>query len=82
MEQQDRIRPEPVNATNVAIAEKLGVDHSTVSRIRHGQRYPSRELMRRISEKFGWLVVHQMDLLPDKGRNMRYAHEFEKKVCS
>lgn len=67
-------------ATNVAIAEKLGVDHSTISRIRHGQRYPSRELMRRIAEKYGWLVVHQLDLLPDKGRNMRYAEQFEKKV--
>lgn len=68
-------------ATNVAIAERLGVDHSTVSRIRHGQRYPSRELMRRIAEKYGWLVVHQLDLLPDKGRNMRYAEQFEKKVA-
>lgn len=67
-------------ATNVAIAEKLGVDHSTISRIRHGQRYPSRELMRRIAEKYGWLVVHQLDLLPDKGRNLRYAEQFEKRV--
>lgn len=66
--------------TNVGIAEKLRVDHSTISRIRHGQRYPSRELMRRIAEVYGWLVVHQMDLLPDKGRNMRYADEFEKRV--
>jgi transcriptional regulator with XRE-family HTH domain len=69
------------NTTNVAIAEQLGVDHSTVSRIRSGQRYPSRELMRRIAEKFGWKVVHQLDLLPDRGRNLRYAQEFERKVC-
>jgi len=66
--------------TNVGIAERLGVDHSTVSRIRHGQRYPSRELMRRINEVFGWKVVHQLEFLPDKGRNMRYADEFEKRI--
>ena len=69
------------DVTNVAIAEKLGVDHSTVSRIRSGQRYPSRELMRRISETFGWKVVHQLDLLPDRGRNLRYAQAFEKRIC-
>lgn len=74
-------RGEPRDVTNVAIAEKLAVDHSTVSRIRSGQRYPSRELMRRISEAFGWKVVHQLDLLPDRGRNLRYAQEFERKVC-
>ncbi|ATW58742.1 HTH DNA binding protein [Arthrobacter phage Urla] len=66
--------------TNVAVAEKLNIDHSTVSRIRSGQRYPSRELMRRIEGTFDWKVVHQLELLPDKGRNMRYAQEFEKKI--
>ncbi|ALY08938.1 helix-turn-helix DNA-binding domain protein [Arthrobacter phage Immaculata] len=66
--------------TNVAVAEKLNIDHSTVSRIRSGQRYPSRELMRRIEGIFDWKVVHQLELLPDKGRNMRYAQEFEKKI--
>lgn len=71
----------PRDVTNVAVAEKLGVDHSTVSRIRSGLRYPSRELMRRISEQYNWKVVHQLDLLPDKGRNLRYAQEFEKRVC-
>lgn len=81
MKGPEAVTPEP-QATNVAIAEKLGVDHSTVSRIRSGQRYPSRELMRRISESFGWQVVRQLELLPDKGRNKRYADEFEKRVCS
>ncbi|ALY08560.1 helix-turn-helix DNA-binding domain protein [Arthrobacter phage Bennie] len=66
--------------TNVAVAEKLNIDHSTVSRIRSGQRYPSRELMRRIEGIFDWKVVHQLELLPDKGRNLRYAQEFEKKI--
>ncbi|AZS08165.1 helix-turn-helix DNA-binding domain protein [Arthrobacter phage Huckleberry] len=66
--------------TNVAVAEKLNIDHSTVSRIRSGQRYPSRELMRRIEGTFDWKVVHQLELLPDKGRNLRYAQEFEKKI--
>lgn len=81
MEGHTEAPEQEANATNVAIAEKLGVDHSTVSRIRSGQRYPSRELMRRISEAFGWKVVFQLELLPDRGRNMHYAHEFEKKVC-
>ncbi|AZF97663.1 helix-turn-helix DNA-binding domain protein [Arthrobacter phage CallieOMalley] len=66
--------------TNVAVAEKLKVDHSTISRIRSGQRYPSRELMRRIEGEFDWKVVHQLELLPDKGRNLRYSQEFEKKI--
>ncbi|AOZ65067.1 helix-turn-helix DNA-binding domain protein [Arthrobacter phage GreenHearts] len=66
--------------TNVAVAEKLAVNHSTISRIRSGQRYPSRELMRKIEGEFDWKVVHQLDLLPDKGRNLRYAQEFEKKI--
>lgn len=82
MNVEEHTRSEPRDVTNVAVAEVLGVDHSTVSRIRSGQRYPSRELMRRISEKFNWKVVHQLDYLPDKGRNLRYAQEFEKKVCS
>lgn len=82
MQEETRTHQPPRDVTNVAVAERLGVDHSTVSRIRSGQRYPSRELMRRISEKFNWKVVHQLDLLPDKGRNLRYAQEFERKVCS
>lgn len=69
-----------VEYTNVAVAEKLGVDHSTVSRIRSGQRYPSRRLMRQIEECYGWKVVFQLGLLPDRGRNLQYAQAFEKQI--
>ena len=71
-----------VDVTNVALAERLGVDHSTVSRIRSGQRYPSRELMRRIHEAFGWKVEEQLALLPDRGRNLGYAQAFAAKVVA
>lgn len=77
-ERKTHITPTP---TNVAIATRLGCDHSTVSRIRSGQRYPSRELMRKIEASFGWKVVHQLGLLPDRGRNTRYASQFEKVIA-
>lgn len=66
--------------TNTSVAARLGVNHSTVSRIRSGQRYPSRRLMRLIEETYGWKVAEQMALLPDAGRNRRYAIDFDKKV--
>lgn len=71
----------PKDVTNTAVADKLAVDHSTISRIRSGQRYPSRELMRKISEQFNWRMSEQIELLPDRGRNTKYAEEFEKRVC-
>jgi transcriptional regulator with XRE-family HTH domain len=81
VEQIQEERVDRPDVTNVKIAGLLGVSHPTISRIRSGQRYPSRELMRRISERFGWAVHRQLELLPDRGRNMRYAQEFERQVC-
>jgi transcriptional regulator with XRE-family HTH domain len=37
-------------ATDQALATKLGVDRSTISRIRRGKRVPSVEIMRAIHE--------------------------------
>ena len=66
--------------SNARVGQRLGVNHSTISRIRSGQRYPSRRLMRLIEEEYGWSVNDQIELLPDGGRNRRYANEFDKKV--
>jgi len=37
--------------------------------------------MRKIEASFGWKVVHQLGLLPDRGRNTRYAAQFEKIIA-
>jgi len=39
-------------ATNAQVAEKLGVSHSTVSRMRTGKRIGSPEVLSRISSEF------------------------------
>lgn len=75
-------RPEskPHAQTNIAISARLGITHAMVSRIRSGDRYPSRAVMRRIETAYCWPIQDQMALLPDTGRNLDYALEFEKRL--
>lgn len=40
-------------ATNQSVADLIGVDQSYVSLIRHGQRMPSRQLLKRMIETLG-----------------------------
>lgn len=47
--------------TNLEIAALLGVNHSTVSRIRRGQRQPSMQVMDRLRQLSGWSLDAQMN---------------------
>lgn len=73
MEEQQKQPP----ATNNGVAEKLGMSHSGVSRLRTGDRYPNRRTMRKIEEVYGWKVADQMDTIPTEGRDRRWADAFE-----
>jgi transcriptional regulator with XRE-family HTH domain len=42
------------NVTNKQIAEVLGLDHTTVSRYRSGDRIPSFEVMAAIATEYNW----------------------------
>lgn len=67
-------------ATNPDVGKRIGLSYSAVSRIRSGDRYPSLAVMRKIREAYGWPVADQMALIPDEGRNMDYALEFERRI--
>lgn len=67
-------------ATNPEVGKRIGLSYSGVSRIRSGDRYPSLAVMRKIREAYGWSLADQQALIPDKGRNLDYAAEFERRV--
>lgn len=66
--------------TNPEVGKRIGLSYSGVSRIRSGDRYPSLAVMRKIREAYGWSLADQQALIPDKGRDMAYAEEFERRV--
>jgi transcriptional regulator with XRE-family HTH domain len=47
-------------STNKSTAERIGLTHSTVSRIRNGQRFPSIAVMGKIEAETGWKVADQV----------------------
>lgn len=47
--------------TNKAVADKLGMSESGVSRLRSGDRMPSLQLMQKIQEEYDWTVQQQSD---------------------
>lgn len=59
--------------SNAAVAERIGVNHSMVSRIRSGSRIPSIALMFTVEKTFGWDVAHQAGA----AHTDIYAAEFE-----
>ena len=59
--------------TNQEVADKIGLSHSGVSRIRSGQRLPSFDAMRRIEAVYNWPLSAQATAR-EKGT---YAQEFE-----
>lgn len=67
-------------ATNPEVGQRIGLSYSGVSRIRSGDRYPSLAVMRKIREAYGWSLADQQALIPDRGRNMDYALEFERRI--
>jgi transcriptional regulator with XRE-family HTH domain len=66
--------------TNPEVGKRIGLSYSGVSRIRSGDRYPSLAVMRKIREAYGWSVADQQSLIPDTGRNLDYALEFERRI--
>lgn len=66
--------------TNVEIGRRLGLGDSGVSRIRSGERYPSLAVMRKIGMVYRWPLDEQLGLIPDAGRDGRYAEAFERRV--
>lgn len=51
--------------TNRAVADKLGLSESGVSRLRSGDRLPSLALMGKIQEAYGWSIQAQWQARAD-----------------
>lgn len=47
--------------TNEAVAKRLGLTHSAISRIRSGDRLPSFDTMVRIDAEYDWPIQDQTD---------------------
>lgn len=47
------------NITNKDIGKALGIDHTTVSRYRSGERVPSLEIMLQIATDYNWDLAIQ-----------------------
>ena len=62
------------NVTNVQVGDDIGLAHSTVSRIRSGDRLPSIDIMVEIARVYGWSVERQIEArMAD-----RYTGRFER----
>jgi len=59
--------------TNVDVGAAIGLAHSTVSRIRSGERVPSIDIMMEIDKQYGWSIAEQAKARADGD----YAPKFE-----
>ncbi|HXJ66020.1 MAG TPA: helix-turn-helix transcriptional regulator [Actinomycetota bacterium] len=50
----------PTTSTNRELGARIGLSHSSISRIRHGQRLPSLAVMRAIERELGWALADQL----------------------
>jgi ribosome-binding protein aMBF1 (putative translation factor) len=62
--------------SNSQIGSDIGLDYTTVSRIRSGQRLPSIDVMVEIERVFKWPVAEQVDARTKDC----YAEAFEKRL--
>lgn len=63
--------------TNQEVADRLGLTHSAISRIRSGQRLPSFQVMNRIATEYDWPLKSQVEArIHDT-----YAEQFEMVIC-
>lgn len=67
--------PTLTRLTNVALGQLIGLDHTSVSRLRRGERRCSTAVMVRIEELFGWPVRDQFTALTDG----TFASELERR---
>lgn len=58
---------------NKAVASRLGLSESGVSRLRSGSRFPSLAVMQNIEAAYGWTVQDQSNAL----KNNTWTEEFE-----
>lgn len=72
-DEQPAEAPAVVIPTNEEVGRKIGLTHSSVSRIRSGERLPSIEVMSRIEEEYNWSVGGQVRAR----QNGTYKDEFE-----
>lgn len=54
--------------TNAAVAERIGLDHTTVSRIRSADRLPSSSVLYRFHREFG-IPLEDLHLAADEVRD-------------
>lgn len=66
------------NVTNVQVANDLGVDHSTVSRVRSGKMTPGMRFMVKAEEYLGY----DLSLQAKHVRQGKYAGVFEQALMS
>lgn len=64
--------------TNAAMAKTLGVDHSTISRIRCGSRLPSLDLMRRTARAYD---IDLLDVLDAQEAGFRSIAAFYNQIA-
>lgn len=62
--------------TNQALATRLGVTHSAISRLRSGARKPSVATMRAVEREFDWPIGEQWASTLDG----TYAEKFESRL--
>lgn len=60
--------------SNTQVGADIGLDYTTVSRIRSGQRLPSIDVMVQIELRYGWSVGDQARARTDD----KFAEEFER----
>lgn len=69
--------PPTVRLTNVEIGRLIGLDHTSVSRLRRGERRCSIAVMVRIEDQFGWPVRDQFAAMADG----TFEPEFERRTA-
>lgn len=62
---------------NKDIAERLGINPVSLSRLRSGERKPSLRMMKRIETKLGWSMTDQSAAYDECDRT-RYASAFRR----
>jgi len=67
----------PPRVTNQELGEAIGLSHSSVSRLRSGERGTSTTVMLRIEAEFGWNLHDQLKRRDDGS----YAAELERRLA-
>lgn len=65
----------PTRLSNIALGRILGLDHTSISRLRRGERGCSVAVMLRIEETFGWSVREQHAALKDGSFPQKFEFE-------